>query len=327
MDFPFAKEPAFRRAVDRLRRITGFVSTLHPPGDPRPLAFGRYFHVRRVAWLAARLVEHRLRAGWSVDARRVARLAWAHDLNRWPFAHLSEQGVFDQAADVLRFFDTQEIVFPTLDLHTLVQIVSKSAEVLPPEGEIVLLADMLTGLLEDPLIAITGLRITPDFVQDDVAENLGLPLRDHTYRKRLFVISERFYTTRDVHKFMHDFDRLFQDAVDRFDRVYRLDDIKTTKTSPFGKLRSEIVSTFLMGKLFIYNNEKISHGSRLRAAIVQPLLATLGANTPRVLTTIDEADIFTWAVRNGIIREEAASQYFPDLDYIAKYEPALLFRR
>jgi hypothetical protein len=40
------------QAIRRLYGITGFVTTLHSRSDRRPLAFARYFHVRRVAWVA-----------------------------------------------------------------------------------------------------------------------------------------------------------------------------------------------------------------------------------------------------------------------------------
>jgi hypothetical protein len=91
------------RAIRRLRGITGFVTTLHAPVDPRPLAFARYFHVQRVVRVAEWLWSRMESVGAAPDRTAVLWLAWAHDLNRWPFAHNSEKGYFDQARDVARY--------------------------------------------------------------------------------------------------------------------------------------------------------------------------------------------------------------------------------
>ena len=100
-----------QRAAGRLAGVTGFLSTIHDALDDRASVFNRYFHVRRVVWTALwiALANHRI---GRTNKERVVWLAWAHDLNRWPFAHNSERGVYPQLApfnqnnDIRRFLGT-----------------------------------------------------------------------------------------------------------------------------------------------------------------------------------------------------------------------------
>jgi len=213
-----------------------------------------------------------------------------------------------------------------IDITDLQSIASHSIDGLSLEGEIVLIADKLTGLLEDPLIAITGLRITPAFVPDDIANRLVLPFDDLNYRRCLFEVSDCFYRSHDVDRFMSDFDTLFHDAVRRFDKVYGLGNIELTTNSWFGKLVYHIKSNFLKLKLFAYNNEKVSRGSKLRGELIKPLLEVLGDNAPYVLTTINEEELLDLAIQKGVIQAGSISQYLPNIDYISNSEPELYFQ-
>ena len=140
--------PAMYAAVERLKAITGFVTTLHKADDPRPLAFARYYHVRRVVWVAEWLRLRRVSGTEQLDINTVRWLAWAHDLNRWPFAHNSEKGFFNQADDVSRYVVAAGLQFPPAHssdrteeearearlLSDLEGVISKDFGRLSPEG-------------------------------------------------------------------------------------------------------------------------------------------------------------------------------------------------
>ena len=176
--------------VKRLRSITGFVTTLHDRQDPRALVFGRYFHVRRVVWLADWLSSLSESEGNVLNVQRVHWLAWAHDLNRWPFAHNSEKGNFDQAKDLPRYLEANGLTLSWerlgyQDGGSLISdvygIVSKKIAGVSEEAKTVLLADIIAGFVEDPLLAVAGLDMRLSLIPDAVSEQLALRVRDQDF--------------------------------------------------------------------------------------------------------------------------------------------------
>jgi hypothetical protein len=332
---------AMHRAIGRLRGITGFVTTLHPQDDPRPLAFARYFHVQRVVRVAEWLWSCREKVGTAPDRTKVLWLAWAHDLNRWPFAHNSERGFFDQARDVARYVFDSKISFPREQftrnedeiawksgvLQDLEGIISKRIHGLSAEGRLVLLADIIAGFVEDPLLAITGLDLSPRLIPETVREALALPLDDIGLRDQLGALNRLLYHGHDVKEFVLGFDAIFRRRVRIFARKYGLDRADPLEEKWFGDLRNILKENFLRRVLFPYNNEKVAHGLLLHNELVQPLLNVLGEHPEIRLTEIDEAGMIELALALGIIESRDQSRYFPDLDYIARDEPENSFRR
>jgi hypothetical protein len=326
------------QAIKRLQGITGFVTTLHPPEDPRPLAFARYFHVQRVVRVAEWLWSVMDDAGVAPDRTAVLWLAWAHDLNRWPFAHNSERDYFDQARDVFRYMSG--ISFPTRHfrdkeeerlwkaeaLHDLAGIISKRIYGLSAAGKLVLLADIIAGFIEDPLLAITGLGLSPRLVPDAVREALAMPLDDVDFRRELGGLHRMLFRDRDVKEFVTGFDAVFRRSVRRFFTSHGIGAVNPLEEKWFGDLRSLLKEGFLKRVLFPYNNEKVAHGSLLTEELVKPMLRVLGDEKDAMLTDIDEPGMLELAVSRGIIDEGTQGRYFPDLDYIARAEPENSFR-
>jgi hypothetical protein len=326
------------QAIKRLHGITGFVTTLHGRKDPRPLAFARYFHVQRVVQVAQWLLAQMERAGQAPDRTAVLWLAWAHDLNRWPFAHNSEKGHFDQARDVFRYMSgirfplrqfrdqDEERQWKDRALHDLAGIISKRIYGLSAEGRLVLLADIIAGLVEDPLLAITGLGLSPRLVPEAVREALAMPLEDEDFRRELGLLDRLLSRDRDVKEFVTGFDAVFRRCVRGFAAKHGIGEANPLEERWFGDLRTSLKEDFLRRVLFPYNNEKIAHGSMLTDELVKPLLGVLGDRADHTLTEIDETGLLDLAVRHGIIDDGMQSRYYPDLDYIANVEPENSFR-
>jgi DNA repair photolyase len=322
--------------VERLRSITGFVTTLHDRRDPRALVFGRYFHVRRVAWLADWLSSLNEGEGNRLNVQRVRWLAWAHDLNRWPFAHNSEKGNFDQAEDLPRYLKAHGLALSWEQLgyrdeRSLVSdvygIVSKQTVGVSAEAKTVLLADIIAGFVEDPLLAVAGLDMRLSMIPDAVSEQLALRVHDPDFRDILYSLNSRLYERHDVSGFMAEFDQLFRACAQSFVLKHSLTGPTVLERDSFNSLRALIKERFLRGILFPYNNEKVAHGAFLKSELIEPLLQVLGGDAVRVFTTVTEDELIKLALENDIIAVGKERLYFPDLDYIAAYEPGNSFRR
>lgn len=322
--------------VERLRSITGFVTTLHDRQDPRALVFGRYFHVRRVAWLADWLTSLDESEGDGLNVQRVRWLAWAHDLNRWPFAHNSEKGNFDQAEDLPRYLEAHGLTLSWERLgyeddRSLISdvygIVSKQTVGISAEAKTVLLADIIAGFVEDPLLAVAGLDMRLSMIPDAVSEQLALRVRDTHFRDTLYSLNSRLYERHDISGFMAEFDQLFRGCAQSFVLKHSLIGTTVLERDSFNSLRILIKERFLRGILFPYNNEKVAHGALLKSELIEPLLRVLGGDAARVFTTVTEDELLKLALENDIIAVGKERLYFPDLDYITAREPGNSFRR
>src|SRR5262249_38749528 len=148
--------------IERMKHITGMFTPVGPPDDRRPELFSRYLHVRRVATVALGCCSRVTSAGGEVNQPRVRPLAWLHGLNRWPFAHNSEKGRYDQAADVRAYLQANRIELDHRDTADIVGVHHKSSGELSREGSVVLTADQATGAVEDIFLAITAVGLAPE---------------------------------------------------------------------------------------------------------------------------------------------------------------------
>jgi hypothetical protein len=315
-----------RPPLARLYRITGFVTTLHPENDLRPLVFARYYHVRRVVWLA-HAIGSRHSTIHNIDISSLNWLAWAHDLNRWPFAHNSERGIYNQAEDLPRYFAETGLSAAPKQIVELQAIIDKAHEHLSIEGRIVLLADIIAGFIEDPLWAIIGLDLIPEIVPPDVASVLCIPLSDSGFRSRLRSLNDLLFTTRSPELFAAVFDDLFKELSLSYVEHARIADELPLGHERFESDRRVVKESFMRKCLFPYNNEKVSHGSLLKTKLVKPLIASLQGNINAILTTIDEPALLTLALNLGVIDQCDISLFFPDVDYVTNAEPDRSFRR
>lgn len=334
----FSVEFAFRSlarpiqiGVRRLTGITGFATTLHTSTDPRPRVFSRFLHVRRVVWTAQWLAQARMTHGNNLDLRKIAWLAWVHDINRWPFAHNAEIDFFtkhrrfDQAEDFHRYCRDNDIAINT-HLVDLKNIAKKNIAPLSPEGRIVLLADIVTGFIEDPMLAISGLDLVPNIVPVEIAEVLRLPLSDKNFRARLLDLNVTLNVSRAVERFADGFDSIFLEAVVRLVTGHGFDQHDPLGTENFDRIKSLIREKFIATLLYPLNNERISRGSLLRRQIIDPLINILGESSARVLTTVDEDGVLALASNNAIIPSPSPKPFLPDIDYLWNKEPNLSFR-
>ncbi|MBN1123086.1 MAG: hypothetical protein JXJ17_18580 [Anaerolineae bacterium] len=315
------------KLATRLYRITGFVTTLCTESDLRPLVFSRYYHIRRVAWTAALLAQLRNAFNNSVNHDKVVWLSWAHDLNRWPFAHNAEKGLFDQAKDIPRYFNKSGKNLPSDILSDLEGIISKTYANLSEEGRVVLLADMITGFIEDPLWAIIALDLSPDFIPPNIANYLCIKIDLPEIQKRLLELNYAFAETRAIEPFRTKFDTFFKDTITNFVMTREFANTLPLGDPKFESWRRLVKEDLMIKKIFTYNNEKVSHGSRLKSELIVPLCNTLGSDAIAVLTTIDEPGVLELAKELGLLKKQNISDYLPSLNYVTEHEPNLSFRR
>ena len=318
---------ALAAAVARLHGVTGFVTALHPPGDRRPLALVRYFHVRRVAALADHMA--RLRAtstGERVDPAAVAWLSWAHDLNRWPFAHNSEVGVFDQAADISPYLTREGIAASEGAVADLEGIIDKRPASLSLEGRIVLMADMVAGFFEDPLWALTVINLHPRFIPPDVVECLAIPRDERAFVEKMLRLNRAIYEQRAPEPLLGPFDETFFELASAFVERRELATRLPFGEQAFEDIRALIKEQFMRGVLFPYNNEKISRGSLLKEQLVRPMLSRLGDGAATLLTRWTDRDFLERAAVELALAPDELERFYPDIDYVQREEPQNGFR-
>lgn len=265
-----------------------------------------------MTWVARRLAERQP----GVDVERVVRLCLHHDLNRWPFAHNIEVGRFDQAGNTRVF--TKSLLDARLsdeDFADLEGVHHKRIDELSPEGRIVLGADAVTGVVEDPLLLVTGLNVRPDYIPDAVSRVLGFTLRSEPWRGRARRLAKGFHGTGapDPLAFRAEFARLFRDlmwqVLEREDRPERLLDIAAS-----------VKAHFIRPRVFPVNNELVCRSSWMRGEVMPRYLAHYGDVD---LVLIDEDDFVRRAVRIGAAQSPADFQ--PRIDAVREQQPDLCF--
>ncbi|MDQ0812127.1 hypothetical protein QFZ63_003841 [Streptomyces sp. B3I7] len=304
--------------VGRLSRITGFVTVYGEEDDPRLSVFARLWHVERVA-LAARLMCDLTGAE---DLGRVQRLVWLHDLNRWPFAHNAERGNFDQAANVADYFADDRGV-DQRDLRDLRGIHEKAASTLSREGGTVLVADALTGAIEDILFAVTGLNLHPRVIPREVEERLGFSLHEKRWYDLCERTAGRFHGSGkpQVDEYREDFhtlfDALLRDFLDR-----RAASGPTLDSAGLLGITRFIRDRFIAPVVFPLNNEKVCHSSWIRGQVVPWYLKNV-ENARQRLLEIDEYQF----VSDVLARDAPfpASRFVADLGYVSRETPESAF--
>ena len=313
--------------TNRLRYITGFVTCLYESPDLRPLAFSRYYHVRRVAWLSRYIASERLHDTPALDFEYINLLAWLHDINRWVFAHNSEKGLFDQAEDIGPYLKKHGVEMPPPTLAELQYVINKSTELLSDEGKVVLLADIVAGYIEDPLTTIIGLDLVPEIVPNHIVEYLTIPLRDPGFRDELLRMNLEFFRTKAPEPFMMEFDKLFQRHAVSFLQAEGIGNSILLGTDRFEAYRVEVKERFMRQVLFPYNGEHVSKGDVLLQELVLPYRAFKAQHTCPDLNDVHEAHFLDLAARYGLIDPARRREFSPELDYACKQDPSRSFRR
>jgi hypothetical protein len=265
-------------------------------------------------------------AGGTIDEARVRRLTWLHDLNRWPFAHNSEQGLYDQAADLAAYFRDNHIPLDPGDADDLGGLHRKEHASLSREGSLVLGADQATGVIEDVLLGITAVGLAPEEVPVEIAASVGLPLRDPAFRQRLWEVRQLFRERGSAQQYGYALDRLVTAyGLALLDR-HVLPGHDFALSEDFATTVRNVKSNFLYPVLFPITNDRVGHGPFLRARVIEPLIGHLGAEHARRLTALDDRAALELAVTCGFLRPEEVARGYPDLAYIEREEPVRAFR-
>ncbi|MFG3437782.1 hypothetical protein ACGF0J_11130 [Nonomuraea sp. NPDC047897] len=316
-EIPLDLHGGLHRRISRLRHITGFATTYGAECDPRAAVFARLWHVQRVASVTALLAKD----SYGVDPDRAGRLAWIHDLNRWPFAHNSERGNFDQAANVSAYFKGLDVA--SRDIVDLERLHRKDPHGLTPEGEVVLLADALTGIVEDLLMAVTGLNVHPRLVPPPVDAVLGFSLQAEPWSRECRALAEHFHRSPDpdVQAFQYGFNGLFHQLVDRFLARHEPRRTEHGHTAVYDVART-VKETFTRPTIFPINNERVCRSTWLREQVLPWYLRTLGGSRDGLLD-LDEPQFVALVTAPG--SPFTPSQFRPDIDVVRRQLPHLAF--
>jgi hypothetical protein len=311
---PFSLPAWLSERVLRLRRITGFVTVYGEEADWRTAFFARLWHVQRVVEVAQILVE----LDRSIDVRAVERLAWAHDLNRWPFAHNSERDRFDQVADIDAYFGP-ESGFTPAELKDLKGINAKDPARISEAARVVLLADIITGLVEDPLFAVIGLNVHPELIPEQVDDLVGYSLTDDDFYGECRELAEQFHHARaavaaEFSKRVH---TLFRDLIERFLKAHFQDGLPPDFDGIMAISR-HLRATFMRKNVFPINNDMVCHARLLQEEVMPWYFDHCGGTTERLLE-MDEYQ-FVAAV-TGPGSKFRPEQFRPDLDIVAREKP------
>ena len=313
--------------IDRLRKITGFITILHDPDNTRVEIFARYYHVRRVVWLSKFIADKNIELGVNIDVRKVLLLAWSHDLNRWPFSHNSEKDIYIQEEDLKRYLRANHLDNMIVHSKDLEGIIAKDFTDLSYEARIVLFADIVTGFIEDPLWITTALNVTWRIIPKSVSEYLGIPLDDPKFLEKLYEFNILFEKAKSHLPLVETFDTLFQERAKSYLIKHNYVTNFPLGTQEFEEYRMLIKEEFMRKVIFAYNNEKISQGSMLKSKLILPFLKTIDEkNTNELLTTIDEEQFINAVINSNIITREEIVSILPRLNYIEEYEPEMSFR-
>ena len=309
------------RSIERLKRITGMLTPVGPPSDRRPSLFSRYFHVRRVAIVALGCAVRVEEAGGKVNMEHVRRLSWLHDLNRWPFAHNSEKGLYDQSASLPQYFHSKGIPISAHEIDELVGIHKNNVRNLSKEALLVLTADRATGMIEDILFAITALGLKPSLIPDRHASNIELPFDQQTYQDRLREICKMFQNHKMISEYKEVLDRMVTacalNLVAKYIRNWHEFDLD----KGFQQCVVDAKSSLLIPLLYPIINNGVGHGEFIRERIVTPLLSRLGPDYVRVFTSMDDCEAVNLAVRYQLIHSNEVSHVYSDFAYIQHKQP------
>lgn len=304
--------------LQRLRDITGFASVCAGLAEPRTTVFARLWHVRRVVAVT------RLLGSYWTEHRpgRVRGLAWLHDINRWPFAHNSERGRFDQPRHTPEFFSEALGVGPD-DCVELALIQSKVLDGLSADGRLVLVADAVAGLVEDCLLLICGLNVRPDIVPRDVGRFLGFAHQRDPWRARSRRLAEIFHRgcgRQPVRAFQAEFRRLFLDQVDCFLRGQEERHGRLEPDRILAGVR-EVKRTFVAPVVFPINNELVCRGAWLKQRVLPWYLERDSEDKLLLMTETEFVDRVTSKPDSPY----AKADFLPRLDAICHEQPERAF--
>jgi HD domain-containing protein len=315
-----ASDQAAVNAVRRLSLITGFATVYGVRLDRRLAVFARIRHVQRVVAFAILLARR-----FSVpDVARVQVLGWLHDLNRWPFAHNSEAGLFDQPLNSLDFLREFSGVQES-DVDEIVSIQRKDLSELSPEALCVLLADAVVGMLEDPLLLITALRVRPELLPKVLSAKIGFSHCEDPWRKKSYEIA-RLVTpgcsSEDMNLARNKFDSLLMDQARLVLDCRVGNSVRILERAGFLlNLAQEVKSACHRPIIFPINNDLVSHAPWLQQRVMPWYCAGRSTGDLVILDEYEFVDRVVSMPGSPFVRDE----FIPDIDVVVRENPDLRF--
>ncbi len=302
------------RHIRRMKHISGFVTTLVRAGDGRASVFNRLEHVQRVSWVARQLAESPQQ---HLDA---SRMVWMHDLNRWPFAHNSEKGRYNQGEDIGRFLANLIDISPD-EVQQLESFHRKDISSLHNGGKLALVSDMLCGVVEDPLLVCVGTNVHPSYIPDSYSDALGGLYRDsdwvETMRECCFALHRDFNTGRFRELFATLFTEAFWSFIDTSIGSMEVGNQPKDVFERAYSISTALKEEFLRPVIFPINNELVCHASWIGETIVDPWRERLGTEEfCSLMLSLDEPALVDRLLNLTEFREIDISRVYPNLDYI-----------
>ncbi len=298
-------------SLNRLKGITGFVTTLCRDGDDRAVVFNRYDHVKRVLFVNGLLCR---RVG--VDSEQAKEVIILHDLNRWPFAQNSERGYFDQAGNVYEYLTGVCSDISEDAIHDVVMLHKKQLYSMRKNARFALLADIIAGLMEDPLLLIAGLNVHPTVIPEEFVDLLGL---DFSARgmKTLEELCSLLNREKNIRAFCELFQSVFtKQCENMIDRYFRqcgsVENVIDKLLQDAGHIKEKLMYPIV----FPINNELVCHKRWIQEQIVCQLVTEMGGKqASEFLLSIDEAELLKYMMDSNAMSVDELQMAYPDLDY------------
>ena len=304
-----------RKALKRLKGVTGFATTLCREGDPRACVFSRYDHIMRMLWINRYLCRE-----IGADPRQSEEVILLHDLNRWPFAQNAEKGCFNQDDNAGEYLPalvpgiSRELVEDVVHLH------HKQPSRMRPDSRYAYIADVTAGMIEDPLLLITGLNTDPGIIPERFADLLGLDFSPRGIEE-LKSICRTLNRERDVEGFSQSFQALFENRCRALLRRYMADGGIQEWEQAIHRDAGVVKREFLRPIVFPINNERVCHGGWIKSRLIRRLVEDMGFGpASRCLLLADEEELLAVVREKGYMAEEELVNVYADLDYTSRAE-------
>ncbi|MCL1808825.1 MAG: hypothetical protein FWG42_03540 [Clostridiales bacterium] len=305
------KSDNIQTALNRLKNITGFVTTLCRGGDFRPSVFNRYDHVNRV-WLVNQLLCRALGA----DPTQSSEIVVLHDLNRWPFAQNSERGRFDQIDNAWEYLPCLDPGISTPVVNDVVSLHKKEMPRMRKGSKYALAADFLAGLAEDPLLITAGLNAHPELIPARIASLLCLDFSEEGIGAL-----RRLCTSLNKERNIGLFSSLFQNLFEM--QCSRLIDKYTSNRRTVETVLNAIAfdalyvkEEFLRPVVFPINNECVCHASFIQNSVLSVIINDMGLDAAKnYLLSVDEPGLIAKIREKEYVTDCELQGLYPDLDY------------
>jgi len=314
-----SKKLSIQSALNRLKGITGFASTLCYHDDHRPTVFNRYDHINRVWWVNQSICKL-----FNADPTQSNEIVVLHDLNRWPFAQNLEKGYFNQAENAEEYLMNLNADISQVVIEDVIMLHRKQLSGMRENAKYAFISDIITGFVEDPIMIISGLNVHPELIPSNIVEMLGLDFSNEGIIS-LRELCEVLNRNKDINKFLSMFQTVFKKQFNK--TINRYVDKYDTAEKVFEAIfndASYVKSEFLKPVIFPINNEYVCHANWIQSNVMIKIINDLGyQEANRFLLSIDEAELLDFIIRKNYVLESEIYNFYPDLDYSTRFESTI----